>query len=345
MTPFFSIIVPVYNVEKYLDRCLDSLQKQTFADFEVVLVDDGSKDSSNAICRAWLEKDARFRLVEKKNAGLGYARNTGLDNAVGTFVVYVDSDDYLVPDALEKIHKRLEMTGADLCYYGHITYSASGMVYGTPPEKLSYTEQECDAFLHSILGPVPESTEFQFAGVAAWSGCVRRQLLEEHHIRFTSERETLCEDIVYNLQLCMHMKYFVIEPSCLYVYCINDLNSLTTRYRTDRLEACIKLRDTLRGIMVEYKDAETQERITRTFIQNLIVCLRQEAQHVKENGLRSALRRVDALCRNPEVVDAMASYPIDRMPAMQRILFTAMKWRLSPVVYALTWARYGRKIG
>ena len=96
-----SIIVPVYNVEEYLPECLDSIINQTYSNFEAILVDDGSTDASGAICDDYCLKDRRFRVIHQKNAGLGFARNTGLDNAAGMYVQFVDSDDTVLPDMLE----------------------------------------------------------------------------------------------------------------------------------------------------------------------------------------------------------------------------------------------------
>ncbi len=303
MNPFFSVIVPVYNVEQYLPRCLHSLQEQTYTDFEVLLVDDGSPDGSNAICRKWAEKDARFHLIEKENAGLGYARNAGLDHASGQYVTYVDSDDYIVPNALEKVWKRLTETDADICYYGFLEVHSDTIIYGKPPQKLTYQGTERLAFMHQIFGPAPNSKEYTFAGVSACSGAYRRSLLEEHHVRFLSERECLCEDVFYNLTVCQHANLWVIEPSCLYAYCFNGKNSLTTRYREDRLEAAIHMYDMLCEKMRDagYTDKITEERLGRSLMLNLIVCLKQEVGYAKANGLRYAMGRIALLCSHSTV--------------------------------------------
>ena len=95
MTPKISVIVPVYNTEKYLRRCIDSVLAQTYQDFELLLIDDGSKDSSGAICDEYAAKDARVRVFHKENGGVSSARNLGLDNARGEWVTFVDSDDYI----------------------------------------------------------------------------------------------------------------------------------------------------------------------------------------------------------------------------------------------------------
>ena len=101
--PVFSVIVPVYNVEPYLKRCLDSILCQTFSDFELILVDDGSTDRSGEICDAYAEQNERIRVIHQENKGLSAARNTGLDHAQGTFVYFVDSDDYLRENLLERV--------------------------------------------------------------------------------------------------------------------------------------------------------------------------------------------------------------------------------------------------
>ena len=103
--PLLSIIVPVYNVEKYLQRCMDSILSQTFRDFEVILVDDGSTDSSPAICDRYAEQDGRVRVFHKKNEGVGFTRNFGLKHTDSSsrYIAYVDSDDWVAPDMYEKL--------------------------------------------------------------------------------------------------------------------------------------------------------------------------------------------------------------------------------------------------
>ena len=101
MKPKISVIVPVYNTEKYLQRCIDSILLQSFTDFELLLIDDGSTDSSGTICDKYAEQDSRIRVFHKANGGASSARNIGLDNAIGEWVCFVDSDDSLTRDAVE----------------------------------------------------------------------------------------------------------------------------------------------------------------------------------------------------------------------------------------------------
>lgn len=117
-----SIIVPVYQVEKYIRQCIDSILAQTFTDFELILVDDGSKDNSGKICDEYAERDKRIRVFHKENGGLSDARNIGLDNASGNYFMFVDSDDYISPDMTECLYKKIHKENADIavCNYRYV---------------------------------------------------------------------------------------------------------------------------------------------------------------------------------------------------------------------------------
>lgn len=123
-----SVIVPVYNVERYLRQCLDSLINQTYNELEVIMVDDGSKDSSGKICDEYSEKYDNFKVVHKENAGLGMARNTGFEHIKGEYVTFVDSDDYLEPDCIATLYNELRNKDVDMCKGGFKRVIDSGKI-------------------------------------------------------------------------------------------------------------------------------------------------------------------------------------------------------------------------
>lgn len=131
-----SVIVPVYNVEKYLDKCVQSILAQTYKDFELILVDDGSPDNCPQMCDQFAKNDSRIRVLHKKNGGLSDARNAGTAIASGEFVTYVDSDDYVADDYLEKLHSLLEKYDADIAVTGVERY------YGSKPNCKNEKENE-----------------------------------------------------------------------------------------------------------------------------------------------------------------------------------------------------------
>ena len=169
--PEISVILPVYNVGEYLDICMESLRRQTFGDFEALLINDGSTDGSAARCRAWAERDGRVRFIDKENEGVAVTRNLGVRLARGKYLAFVDPDDWLDDTYLEKLRDRLEETGADfaecdLWRYdnrsGKKIYRSCGSRAGQP-----YTLRE-----HMKYGPT-----------ATYKSLSRRSLWEKYDIR------------------------------------------------------------------------------------------------------------------------------------------------------------------
>ena len=111
-----SIIVPIYNTERYLTECLESIRAQTYPDFECLLVDDGSTDDSGKICDLFREKDSRFKVFHNSNHGVSYSRNYGIQNAKGYYLTFIDSDDVVDPEMLEKLTSGVEQSEADICF-------------------------------------------------------------------------------------------------------------------------------------------------------------------------------------------------------------------------------------
>ncbi len=126
-----SIIVPVYNVEQYIRKCLDSIAEQTYKNIEIILVDDGSPDSCGAICDEYARRDKRIRVIHRENGGLSAARNTGLDDAKGDYIMFVDSDDYITPDAVQLLMSCAEENSSDITVGGFEYCDTNGNIYQT----------------------------------------------------------------------------------------------------------------------------------------------------------------------------------------------------------------------
>ena len=176
-----SIIVPVYNAEEYLDRCLVSIVEQSFSSYEVILVDDGSTDSSSLICDRYSDGDARFRTIHKKNGGVSSARNAGLDLAKGEYVMFVDSDDALLPDSLEAMFENV--TNEDMAVGGYTVYMAGVPGREVLPRKnRSYRGEDMNAFYSENIRKNCEMLD------APWSKIFRRKTIG--NLRF-------CDDLSY----------------------------------------------------------------------------------------------------------------------------------------------------
>ena len=129
MTEKITVIVPVYNVEHYLDKCLDSVIKQTYKNIEIIVVNDGSTDNSGEICQEYAQKDNRIVYIEKENGGLSDARNAGLDQMTGSYVTFVDSDDWIEQDYVETLYQKITEYQADIAIGNYYSFDEERSVF------------------------------------------------------------------------------------------------------------------------------------------------------------------------------------------------------------------------
>ena len=173
--PRLSIVIPVYNVERYLGECLDSVLAQTFGDYEVIVVNDGSTDGSAALAEDFARRDPRFRLVHQENGGLSKARNTGIDVATGEYMAFLDSDDALPPDAYELLVGTLDRTGSDF---------ATGNVYRFTRFATHQSRFLARTFTETRLKTHVTKHRPLLADRTAWNKLFRRAFWQEHGWRF-----------------------------------------------------------------------------------------------------------------------------------------------------------------
>lgn len=213
----FSIIVPVYNVEKYLDKCLASILEQTFKDFECIIIDDGSPDNSNIIIDKYVKLDQRFKVIHQKNMGLSAARNAGLDIAKGDYIVFVDSDDYIADDYLEKFALKIADTDADMVICGLIE------VYKDYEKNKVFTAESIKVIKQNILADVWPSY--------VWNKCYKKDLFT--NIRFPVGK--IFEDILTIPELCLYAQKIVCIPDKLYYYNRQNENSITANMSFEKM--------------------------------------------------------------------------------------------------------------
>lgn len=232
MEALVSIVVPIYNMEQYLDRCLESVVNQTYERLEILLVDDGSTDSSSTVCDRWAAADSRITVIHKQNGGLGMARNTGLDHASGDYIFFLDSDDYVDTTLVEKCIRSVCKHNAEIVLFGRYNVYENGTVtLGTVKAgRQLYRGSE----IQTEILPSLFTYELGF-GVSAWSRMYSVKFLKNNALRFVSEREIISEDAFFSLPLFAAASAVSIVPESLYYYCRRD-SSLSRRYQAGRQE-------------------------------------------------------------------------------------------------------------
>ena len=201
--PKISVIVPVYNVEKYLDRCIQSILNQTLKELEIILVDDGSPDNCPALCDEYAQKDARIKVIHKKNEGLGFARNAGLNLASGKFVSFLDSDDWVAPAMYEALYRVAEKMKCDTVYCSLQYYYSKDKII--PFEEVGQEvffrgRKSVDSFLLDMLAPLPSYRSDVKYMVSVCKAIYLRKIIEDNQLRFVSEKVVASEDMFFHVR-------------------------------------------------------------------------------------------------------------------------------------------------
>lgn len=272
----FSVIVPVYNVEKYLPECLDSILAQDFQDFEVLVVDDGSTDSSGSICDEYAMRDSRIRVFHQENQGLSGARNTGLDHAEGTWIVFVDSDDYVAAELLSVLHRNILKTSADMYSYNVLQVSEDGS------ERVRYLMFSPEYRFHD-LHQEQDRQDFFYGhflryeyGWEAWNRIYKREIIAANQLRFVPTQEVFAEDMLFAIQYLFRAESVVQIMDFLYFYRLRS-SSLMGKLQTQTILPRI-----LRLLEIVYSDLTQYGRqplMEKQFASLFFVVVNHQVQH------------------------------------------------------------------
>ncbi len=238
--PLVSVVIPIYNVEKYLDRCITSVVNQTYRNLEIILVDDGSPDNCPAICDEWAKRDERIKTIHKINEGAGFSRNAGMDKARGDYILFVDSDDYIDLSAAEKCVEAFKKDNSDIVMFGRVEVKSNGETKNKPivTDKYFFANEE---ITQDIL-PGLFISEKGF-GVGVCGKMFNLAKIKENGLKFCSEREILSEDAYFLLELFKHINSVSLLGENFYYY-FQNANSFSRTYKknlpemNDRFLSC-----------------------------------------------------------------------------------------------------------
>ncbi len=229
-----SIIVPVYNEEKYLPQCLDSLVNQTYQDLEIICVNDGSTDGSTAILEQYAERDTRIRVVCQENQGLSEARNAGIANVHGEWMMFVDSDDWLELNCCEMIMN--EANGNDLVFFSYIREfkNSSAPKYIFEEQSKVFSKEGMDWLYERLIAPNGEELQNPSkldSLSTAWGKCYRSDIIKKHSLTYVSTKEIGTEDLLFNVEYFKyaHQALYIATP--LYHYRKATLSTLSSLHK------------------------------------------------------------------------------------------------------------------
>lgn len=230
MKDLISVIIPVYNAEKYLAKCIESILTQTYEKFELILVDDGAKDNSGKICDEYAAKDERIKVIHKKNGGVSSARNTGIESAKGEFIAFVDSDDWLEENSLEILHREITMENADLAAGAFVRIVRKGRQRHDFKTALYSGDQIAENIVQFI----------RLLGGTVWAKLFRRDIIINEGLLFNPEIP-LGEDSVFLMTYVQFCKKIILKDELVYAYNCMVLNSAVCKFYQDydKYTACV----------------------------------------------------------------------------------------------------------
>lgn len=317
MEPLISVIVPVYGVEAYLERCVESLLKQSYQNLEIILIDDGSPDACPRICDAYAGKEQRIRAIHQDNAGLSGARNTGIDAAKGEYFAFVDSDDYVAEDFIRSLYDLIQKTG---CAISQCRFS---YVQGEAPEHFrGEVSEDCRIFrgkdlMAQLYGPEDEATCF----VVAWNKLYRRDLFA--HIRYPLGR--IHEDEATTYRLFHEGESLAYTRRFLYGYYTDNSGSITSVFSRKRLQWLTAHEERIVFFMENGYDSLLPDAYRKLCDACITFYNRCTDQVEEKEALRKELKKcLRSYCQKGAVW-------IRRLPLRTRIGYRL--FRLSPVLY------------
>lgn len=322
--PIVSVIIPIYNVDAYLDTCVKSICSQTLKDIEVILVDDGSTDNCPAMCDAYARCDSRIKVIHKQNAGLGYARNSGLEIASGRYVAFIDSDDYIALNTLEVCVDIAERTAVDQVRFLFEIFSNDTPVnqHELPVDRKEFVISSFPGKTMPILADISNIDGYGMMDVLSTaSACMciyRRDAIVRSGIRFHSERELISEDYAFNIEFAAKSGAIAYTSYPFYFYRVN-LKSLSKMYKSDRIERSVLFSQYLRTKLHElgYPDADL------VAVGNMVGNLRMHLRHIYASDFTAAeKRRLHTLAVNhPYIKQIAASGEYRHLSLLQRVAF------------------------
>ena len=336
--PKVSIIVPVYNAERYLERCLNSLRNQTLKDVEIILVDDSSTDSSLQICNRIAQEDSRIKVIHKANEGAGPARNAALHIASGEYIGFVDSDDFIELNMFESLYNKAVQYDSDLVMSGVLfvdgnMFSEKGeCIRKTYFDKDTHfdTEEALKMLRMGIVGSSPQDAEDSKYGMSIWKNLFKHEIIKKNNLAFQSEREIYSEDALFMIDYISCIKKATGISDAFYNYQRNE-DSISKSYKKDRFEKSLAFINEVEKRFKKDIKADEYRIYTDRFWQAMCrVLCSQEIMYAQDNNIKySALKeRLKMICTHSRTLNVLKKYPIWRLPLKQGVFAFGVKHKL-----------------
>lgn len=328
--PIISIIVPIYNTEKYLHRCVDSLLQQTISDIEIILVDDGSPDNSATICDNYAISDKRIKVIHKANGGLSCARNAGLDIAKGQYIAFVDSDDDVAPDMYMTMLSIADKYMVDMVITDYLRIQADGITSIKTQDIRSGLYNRND--IRDIIFPNLIMKEcIDYGPILSVCNCLyRKSFLNKYNLRF-DDKVKWSEDNLFSSILGYHCSsLYYLKGRGLYHY-YNNPNSISTSYRKNSWVVYCNMSHQLHEVFDKVVDYDFSRQLKLHIIYYACNCINQTVLIDKA----SAINVIREIVNSNELKQAFKKFRLPKVNFKLKVYLLLMKYQMYRLIYHL----------
>jgi glycosyltransferase involved in cell wall biosynthesis len=325
MLPKVSVIVPVYNVEKYLPRCIESILNQTFQDFEILLIDDGSKDKSGQICDEYVKKDKRIKVFHKKNARVSAARNDGIRMAQGKYISFIDSDDWIDPEMYEEMVKKAEKFKLEFIMCDYKKKSENYEDNRTQPIRGGYySKEEIKNELFQCL-IMFDHIEFP-PTISNWVCLFNLEFLKINNLYYDEDIH-YCEDSLFGSKVLYHTtNFYYLKNHHYYNYFYNP-TSTTNTYNEKKWESYLKINDRLIKYFGETTEYDFSKQIQINMLYFTLNMLGQVKYSGKEEKVK--LNMIKKIIHHPKVIGMFTDFQMPSVSWKMKIAILLIKYKMA----------------
>ena len=330
--PQISVIVPVYKVETYLKRCVDSILHQTFSDLEVILVDDGSPDQCPDMCDELAKADKRIRVIHKENGGLSSARNAGMRIAQGKYIGFVDSDDDVEPDMYETMLEAVEKNSADFVMSDYIRVSADG-TRSLVSKSIRAGVYEKEDIIKEIYPALIMDENVDYGPLlSVWHCLYNRDFLEKNGISFADDVKW-SEDNLFSSYVGYCADRFVyLKGQGLYHY-YNNPGTITTSYRPGSWNVYKRMNDYLEEFFSSKNDFDFSRQLKLHMIYYACNTVNMECSNAENT--KDAKKRMNEILCDPKLKEAFCHFAFTGLPVKLKIQLRLMKYKCTGILAAI----------
>lgn len=326
LNPKVSIILPIYNVEKFLDTCIQSVINQTLEDIEIILVNDGSTDNSLSICYKYQKKDKRIKVINKTNGGVSSARNRGIQEANGTYIGFVDSDDWIEPEMYEKLYAKIDDINADvgMCNYVVDNNGKSTLKALDTDAEVFEKKDIVDYLIPNMIGQDSFNSKQQNVMGSVCRLIIKRKFIVDNKLMFKTDL-ALMEDLIFCVEAFLKVDILSLVNGGYYHYVTND-NSALTSYRPNTIEERLEIHDYLRNLFEKESIYNKYRlRMNYRYIKMFIISISNEMRNDNPKSSKEKLNTIKILCQNKKLKELLRELDVKRYSTTTKILLNAIE--------------------